>query len=227
MRRIFFLLFFLIAFASKISAQSENDTAVSDENASFYHDRFHGQETSNGESYNKNDFTAAHKNLPFNTFLLVTNKLNNKSVVVRVNDRGPFVKSRVVDLTRSAAIKIDMVPFGVVPVKVETMTYLDRLEINDSIFVDKEVWDCYANKISLSEKSIFIWRTEYWKHAFYMASILALETRLDSIGVQVIGSGEKKMYIVIATGIKAKKDADLLVSKFRKMGFIHSRILKK
>ncbi|HQW00596.1 MAG TPA: septal ring lytic transglycosylase RlpA family protein, partial [Bacteroidia bacterium] len=75
-------------------------------NASFYHDRFHGQETSNGESYNKNDFTAAHRTLPFNTFLLVTNTLNDKSVVVRVNDRGPFKKSRVIDLTRSAAIKI-------------------------------------------------------------------------------------------------------------------------
>ncbi|MFZ7115931.1 MAG: hypothetical protein ACO1G9_11165, partial [Bacteroidota bacterium] len=74
---------------------------------------------------------------------------------------------------------------------------------------------------------IFIWRTEYWKHAFYMASTLALETKLDSIGVQVIGSGEKKMYIVVATGLKTKKDADLLVWKFKKMGFIHSRLLKK
>ncbi len=227
MQRFFLILAFLSLITSKIYCQNEIDSSVTDENASFYHDRFQGQETSNGETYNKNDFTAAHKTLPFNTYLLVTNKINKKSVVVRVNDRGPFKKSRVVDLTRSAAIKIDMVPFGVVPVQMEILTYLDRLDINDSIFVDKDVWDCYANKISLKDKSIFIWRTEYWKHAFYMASTLALETKLDSIGVQVIGSGEKKMYIVVATGLKTKKDADLLVWKFKKMGFIHSRLLKK
>ena len=92
--------------------------------------------------------------------------------------------------------------------------------------MNDEVWDCYANKISLKDKSIFIWRTEFWKHAFYMASTLALETKLDSIGVRVIDTGEKKMYILVATGIKSKKDAEVLVWKFKKMGFIHSRILK-
>lgn len=71
--------------------------------------------------------------------------------------------------------------------------------------MNDEVWDCYANKISLKDKSIFIWRTEFWKHAFYMASTLALETKLDSIGVRVIDTGEKKMYILVATGIKSKR----------------------
>ncbi|MBK7431205.1 MAG: septal ring lytic transglycosylase RlpA family protein [Bacteroidetes bacterium] len=227
MLRLLFLFVCFNLIHSNLFCQTETDSLEIENNASFYHDRFHGQETSNGESYNKNDFTAAHRTLPFNTFLLVTNTLNDKSVVVRVNDRGPFKKSRVIDLTRSAAIKIDMVPFGVVPVKIEVLTYLDRLDINDSLFVDKDVWDCYANKISLREKSIFIWRTEYWKHAFYMASTLALETKLDSIGVKVIGSGENKTYIVVATGLKTKKEADLLIHKFKKMGFIHSKILKK
>ena len=227
MLRSFFLMLILNIFSTDVFCQVENDTLDVDNNASFYHDRFQGQETSNGENYDKNDFTAAHRTFPFNTFLLVTNTKNDKSVVVRVNDRGPFKKSRVVDLTRSAAIKIDMVPFGVVPVKIEILTYLDRLDINDSIFIAGETWDCYANKISLHDRSIFIWRTEYWKHAFYMASTLALETKLDSIGVQVIGSGENKNYIVIATGLKTKKEADLLIYKFKKMGFIHSKDLKK
>ncbi|MBP6531719.1 MAG: septal ring lytic transglycosylase RlpA family protein [Bacteroidia bacterium] len=227
MPRLLLLIFVLNLNSLHVFSQSENDSLENENNASFYHDRFQGQETSNGENYNKNDFTAAHKTFPFNTFLLVTNTLNNKSVVVRVNDRGPFKKSRVIDLTRSAAIKIDMVPFGVVPVKIEILTYLDRLDINDSLFVEGDTWDCYANKISLKEKSIFIWRTEYWKHAFYMASTLALETKLDSIGVRVVGSGENKSYIVIATGLKTKKEADLLIYKFKKMGFIHSKFLKR
>lgn len=215
--------FFIVASSF---AQTSSDTLDEQENASFYHDSFQGQETSNGENYNKNDFTAAHRTFPFNTFLLVTNKLNNKSVVVRVNDRGPFVKSRVIDLTRSAATKVEMVPFGVVPVKIEVLNYLDRLDINDSIFIDGEVWDCYANKISLHDKSIFIWRTDYWKHAFYMASILALETRLDSIGVQVKGTGDKKTFLIVATGFKNKKDADTYLWKFRKMGFINTKHMK-
>src|ERR1043165_7258529 len=79
--------------------------------ASFYHDSFDGQETSNGEDYDKNDFTAAHRTLPFNSIVSVTNKLNGKSVVVRINDRGPFAKSRIIDLTHSAAMKLGMVPF--------------------------------------------------------------------------------------------------------------------
>lgn len=213
-------------YSAKNFGQSKVDSLEEDENASFYHDRFQGQETSSGENYDKNDFTAAHRTLPFNTFLLITNKTNNKSTVVRVNDRGPFAKSRVIDLSRSAAIKVDMVPFGVVPVKIEVLNYLDRLDINDSIFVEGEVWDCYANKISLADKSVFIWRTEYWKHAFYMASTLALETKLDSIGVQVLGKGEKKSYIVVATGFKTKKETDVIISKFRKMGFVHAKMLR-
>lgn len=225
MYRFVFLLCLFYLCNTKIFSQSEIDSLENSENASFYHDRFQGQETSNGENYNKNDFTAAHRTLPFNTFLLVTNKVNNKSVVVRVNDRGPFKKSRVVDLSRSAAKKIDMVPFGVVPVKIEALTYLDRLDINDSIFVEGEVWDCYANKISLSEKSIFIWRSAFWKHAFYMASTLALETKLDSIGVKVSRTGNNKTYDVIATGFRSKKDIDLLIWKFRKMGFINAKKL--
>ena len=226
MYRFIFLLCLFYLPDSKIFSQSENDSLENAENASFYHDRFQGQETSNGENYNKNDFTAAHRTLPFNTFLLVTNQVNNKSVVVRVNDRGPFKKSRVVDLSRYAAKKIDMVPFGVVPVKIEVLSYLDRLDINDSIFIEGDVWDCYANKISLSEKSIFIWRSVYWKHAFYMASTLALETKLDSIGVRVSTKGGNKSYDVIATGVKSKKDFDLLIWKFRKMGFIQARKLQ-
>ncbi len=226
MLKLLFIFTFFILNSSSGFSQSDQDSLELDANASFYHDRFQGQETSNGENYNKNDFTAAHRTFPFNTFLLVTNKTNNKSVVVRINDRGPFKKSRVIDLTRSAASKIDMVPFGVVPVKIIVLNYLDRLDINDSVFIDGETWDCFANKITLQENSIYIWRTEFWKHAFYMASMLALETKLDSIGVHVIGTGENKIYIVIATGIKRKKDSTLLITKFKKMGFIYSKELK-
>lgn len=74
--------------------------------ASYYHDKFHGKRTANGERYNKNGFTAAHKKLPFGTKLKVTNEANGKSIIVKVNDRGPFVKGREIDLSRRAFMTI-------------------------------------------------------------------------------------------------------------------------
>lgn len=89
--------------------------------ASFYADKYHGRTTANGERFDMHDYTAAHKELPFDTIVKVTNLKNGKSVVVRINDRGPFVKGRVIDLSKGAAEKIDMVAAGVVDVKLEIM----------------------------------------------------------------------------------------------------------
>ena len=71
-------------------------------NASFYGGRLHGSMTASGERFNQNDFTAAHKQLPFGTKVKVTNPDNGKSVVVRINDRGPYVKGRVIDLSTAS-----------------------------------------------------------------------------------------------------------------------------
>lgn len=89
--------------------------------ASYYADKFHGRSTASGEKYDKRKLTAAHRNLPFGTRVRVRNLKNNRSVIVRINDRGPFVKGRIVDLSRAAAERIDMVRDGVVSVKVEVL----------------------------------------------------------------------------------------------------------
>jgi rare lipoprotein A len=89
--------------------------------ASYYGEEFHGKKTASGEIFNKWDYTCAHKKLPFNTKVKVTNLKNQKSVIVRVNDRGPFVKGRIVDLSFAAAKKIGMVKQGVVKVKIEVI----------------------------------------------------------------------------------------------------------
>ena len=81
-------------------------------NASWYGPDFHGKLTSNGEIYNMYDMTAAHKTLPMNTIVKVTNKKNDLSVVVRINDRGPFIATRIIDLSNSAAKKIEMFEKG-------------------------------------------------------------------------------------------------------------------
>lgn len=91
--------------------------------ASWYGPDFHGKLTSNGETYNMYDMTAAHKTLPMNTIVKVTNKKNGLSTVVRINDRGPFVASRIIDLSNSAARKIKMVEDGTAPVSVEVLGF--------------------------------------------------------------------------------------------------------
>ena len=87
--------------------------------ASYYADKYHGRKTSNGEVFNMYDLTAAHKTLPFNTKVKVTNLSNGKSVIVRINDRGPFVKGREIDLSKAAAVKIGMIKSGTAKVSLE------------------------------------------------------------------------------------------------------------
>jgi rare lipoprotein A len=87
--------------------------------ASYYADKYKGRKTSNGETYRHRKMTAAHKTLPFGTKVTVTNLQNGRKVRVRINDRGPFVAGRIIDLSKKAARKLDMVNDGVVPVEVK------------------------------------------------------------------------------------------------------------
>lgn len=87
--------------------------------ATYYSKRFHGRKTASGERYDQNTFTAAHKNLPFNTILKVTNPSNGKSVIVKINDRGPFTRGRDIDLSYAAAKELGMLRAGVIKTEVE------------------------------------------------------------------------------------------------------------
>lgn len=87
--------------------------------ASWYGPGFHGRKTANGEVYDQMSFTAAHKSLKFGTLLKITNLKNNKSVVIRINDRGPYIHGRDLDLSKAAALELGMVRKGVAKIKVE------------------------------------------------------------------------------------------------------------
>ena len=99
--------------------------------ASWYGKDFHGKKTANGEIYDMHGMTAAHKLLPFGTKVKVTNRENGKSIVVRINDRGPFVANRVIDLTRTGAERIGMIAKGTAPVTLETMGSVPGLKDGD------------------------------------------------------------------------------------------------
>lgn len=94
--------------------------------ASWYGSKFHGKLTANGETYNMNDFTAAHRTLPFNTVVLVKNLDTDRSVVVRINDRGPYIGDRIIDLSRRAAREVDMENAGTAKVQLFLVEEGDR-----------------------------------------------------------------------------------------------------
>lgn len=84
--------------------------------ASWYGEPFHGRRTASGEVFNMNDLTAAHKTLPFGTRVRVRNLITGQEVLVRINDRGPHVRGRVIDLSRAAAERIGLLNAGVAPI---------------------------------------------------------------------------------------------------------------
>jgi rare lipoprotein A len=94
---------------------------VQEGKASFYADKFEGRTTASGERYSHSRSTCAHLTLPFGTLVRVTNLANNESLVVRVNDRGPFVPNRIIDLSRSAAEKLGFIQYGIADVKIEAI----------------------------------------------------------------------------------------------------------
>ncbi|MCA1994512.1 MAG: septal ring lytic transglycosylase RlpA family protein, partial [Coleofasciculus sp. S288] len=89
--------------------------------ASWYGPGFHGRRSASGERYNQNELTAAHRSLPFGTNVQVTNLNNGRSVVVRINDRGPFVRGRVIDLSAAAARVLGLIQSGIAPVRIEVL----------------------------------------------------------------------------------------------------------
>ena len=92
-------------------------------NASWYGPDFHGKVTSNGEKYNMWGMTAAHKTFPMNTIVKVTNLRNHLTTVVRINDRGPFVSTRIIDLSKAAASKVNMIGHGTAPIRLEILGF--------------------------------------------------------------------------------------------------------
>ncbi len=94
--------------------------------ASYYHDGLHGRKTASGEVYKKGIRSAAHKSLPLGTKVRVTKVSNGESIVVRINDRGPFVKGRIIDLSRRAARDLGIIQKGVAKVEVEVLSVPKR-----------------------------------------------------------------------------------------------------
>lgn len=136
-----YLVIIFLFFGLSQSAYSQDDSQTQKGIASWYGTKYHGRPTSSGERYNKNEMTAAHNGFPFGTKVKVTNLVNNKSVILRINDRGPFKGPRIIDVSEAAAKKLDFRSHGLSSVKVEVLEWPEDAS--------------YASDASLQPKSNF------------------------------------------------------------------------
>ena len=165
--------------------------------ASWYGPNFHGRYTSSGELYNMNSYTAAHKTLPMGTIVKVTNLKNNKSVAVKINDRGPFVKGRIIDLSYIAGKKIGLDKTGLAPVVIEVIGFDGKN---------------YTNKYGVQKNKKNTNKSE--------ATHTIIET------VEYRDKSYASRYTIQVGSFIKEKGAMLTVDKYKKLGY-NPKILKK
>ncbi|HKR03316.1 MAG TPA: septal ring lytic transglycosylase RlpA family protein [Bacteroidia bacterium] len=224
-RAIIILLLFL--FLKNSGNENNSAKKYSEEGyASFYAEGFHGKKTASGELFNMADYTAAHRTLAFGTYLRVTNLKNNYTIIVRVNDRGPFSKNRIIDLTEGAARRIGSYKHGVVRVKVEEIDLLQITPELDSIFNCNSVTDCLGNSETLSGFSLSLWRSEDLLHTIYIANDLYLKEDVEKVYIVTKASAGLKKYHVAISGIENRVLANELKNYFENQGYLNVRLIK-
>jgi rare lipoprotein A len=146
-----------------------------DGNASWYGNPFNGRRASNGEIYDMYKLTAAHRTLPFDTLVRVTNLNNGKSTTVRITDRGPFVEGRIIDLSLAAAREIESVGPGVVPVRLEVLGDVDvtagYFTVQVGAFHDRGNAERLRDRLSASYSPIFIQQYDSPDGTFYRVRV--------------------------------------------------------
>jgi rare lipoprotein A len=144
-------------------------------NASWYGAPFHGRRASNGEVYDMYKLTAAHRTLPFDTVVRVTNLSNGKKTVVRVTDRGPFVGNRIIDLSYAAAREIESIGPGVVPVRLEILSAIDPtagfFTVQIGAFRDRANAERLRTRLSVSYSPILIQESPSSNGSFYRVRV--------------------------------------------------------
>ena len=127
-----------------------NETGI----ASWYGPKFHGKKTANGEIFDQNKISAAHKTLPLPSIVKVTNLENKKSLIIRINDRGPFVRGRIIDLSKKAAEKLGILESGTAKVNVKIMENESRklaMNLNGETFISKKGYTPSIKKREINE----------------------------------------------------------------------------
>ena len=199
----------LLYFSFSISLLSAQKTVVG--NASFYSDEFDGRTTASGVVFKQNKLTAAHRTLPFGSKIRVTNLENKKTVEVLINDRGPFVNTRIIDISKSAARKLDFIEEGTVRVKVEVLEVskdgMDK-DYNPKA-TNKQVYTntvsktsyidyCKVGKKKISPKGYGIQVASYKDVANLIKRCNEIKSKTNkNVLVQIVETNRQKIYRII------------------------------
>ena len=217
---IFFFAFFLNDLNAQIFPFKEIDRGE----ASYYAQMLMGRKTASGEILSEYDFTAAHRTLPFGTLLRVTNVKNGKSTVVRVNDRGPYNKTRIIDLNRSAAKCVGMMRSGTAIVRLDSLEEICITPEAEQGYFSGETVDAMGNPATKNNFSILAWDGISLQHCLYMTMDLFLRTGFSDLLIQRVGKSGKERFRIYFTNIPDKETAEKLVDKLEDAGFIRATI---
>lgn len=200
-------LFLLVIFSVQIAY---SDYYKSNVTASYYAEAFHGKKTSNGEIFNMYALTCAHKMLPFNTVVRVTNLKNGKTVDVRVNDRGPFVGTREMDLSKAAAVKLDMIKSGTAKVNIQII----KLGPNTKASIQTAQKACKAAKIAYNSNFSNSIKTSGDSVVSKPSSSGSSKTSVQSSSVD-----SSALYDIQLGAFSSRNNANNLAQKLLKDGF--------
>ncbi len=212
----FSVLFLVLLICSVVSSQDQEGYA------SWYGENLNGRLTASGERFDMNDYTAAHKEYEFGTRVRVTNLKNNKSVIVRINDRGPYVGNRIIDLSKAAFLKIAKLDDGDVKVKLEVLGKTEdgvpRVELNDDADLDDSdspIMDTSQTKVYRIQFGAFLIRNN--------AINLAKDLLKNNIKVKVYrmnyNNGEFMYKVVTEKVYSNVKKAKWDLETYKKMGY--------
>ncbi len=182
--------------------------------ASFYAEEFHGKRTANGETYSMWAMTAAHQTLPFNSLVKVTNLENGKSIVVRINDAGPFVDNRIIDLTRAGAAKLGMIEKGTARVRLEVV---GRDESRETTVSDNEYYDITARRTQLEGFGIQLGSFEDMDNL--IRRLDALERKgIEGAVVQIARTSEGVLHRIVVGNFPTRAAAEKRLAALKAAG---------
>lgn len=188
--------------------------------ASYYGRSFEGRKTANGEIFRNHDFTAAHRTLPFGSYVRVYNQKNHLSTTVRINDRGPYVNSRIIDLSEAAARRIGSYSKGLASVRLELVNLIHRSKTIDSLFACEDIMDCLGNPESLEGYSISLWKTRDLVHMIYQANELYLQESIEKVLIAGLGIGDQRTFHLVLTGFRNRAEALKAIDIYERKGFM-------
>lgn len=231
MKRFCVLIVSILSIVYSTFSQSVSKPFTQTGKASFYADKFHGKRTSSGEKFDMNSYTAAHKTLKFGTLVKVTNKKNGKAVIVRINDRGPYVKSRVLDLSKAAAKSIDLIRSGGGWVLIEEVDELlasvgpvvgsgkPLVELNDAtVYEPGNTYNVWGQPLVINKFSIQLSAfTDILNAQEFCRELLS--KGIEQVFIQVGMAQDTKIFKVLVYDLETRSDAVIELKNLKLLGF--------